>query len=66
MPVKLITLSEAAALVERRRGKRVHRTTIKSWGNSKRFKLYFVNGWKVDEEEFRIWASRTGRLKIGA
>jgi hypothetical protein len=65
MPNKLLTLSEAAALVERRRGKKVHRTTVKAWGLGRRFKLYNVNGWKVEEAEFRAWAARTGRLKAG-
>lgn len=59
----LLTLSEAAALLERRRGKRVHRTTIKAWGNQKRFKLHYANGWKVDQTEFTTWAARTGRLR---
>ncbi len=59
---KLITLSEAAALCERRSGKKVHRTTVKSWGLKHRFRLQNVNGWKVDRDEFVLWASRTGRL----
>lgn len=59
----LLTLSEAAALLERKRGKRVHKTTVKSWGNQGRFRLWYVNGWKVCETEFTAWAARTGRLK---
>lgn len=60
--VKLITLSEAAALCERRSGKKVHRTTVKSWGLKHRFRLQYANGWKIDRDEFVLWASRTGRL----
>lgn len=59
----LITLSEAAALCERRSGKKVHRTTVKSWGLKRRFRLFQANGWKVDQAEFIAWAARTGRLR---
>ncbi len=60
---KLITLSEAAALLERRRGKKVYRNTIKSWGEACHFGLVNSNGWKVIKAEFLAWASRAGRLK---
>jgi len=62
----LLTLSEAAALLERRRGKKVWRQTVKKWGDWGKFKLHFVNGFKVDETEFIAWAARTGRLKKDA
>lgn len=62
----LITLSEAAALCERKHGKRVHRTTVKGWGLRKRFRLIQSNGWKVDEAEFVAWAAKTGRLAKSA
>ena len=59
----LITLSEAAALLERRHGKKVHRKTIKGYGELRYFALYNVSGWKVDETEFTAWAARAGRLR---
>lgn len=62
-PVMFITLSEAAALCERKHGKKVHKTTVKSWGKMQRFQLHYINGWKVDETEFTAWAAKTGRLK---
>lgn len=59
----LLTLNEAAGRVERCRGKRVWKKTIKAWGEGGKFKLHWVNGWKVDEVEFLKWAARAGRLK---
>lgn len=61
--MSLLTLSEAAALLERRRGKQVYRQTVKAWGLQGRFKLHWANGWKVMEQEFITWAARSGRLK---
>ena len=59
----LLTLSEAARLLERKRGKKVHWSTLRRWGQSGRFRLHFVNGWKVCETEFTDWASRAGKLR---
>ncbi len=60
----LITLSEAAAMCERKSGRRVHRATVKGWGLRKRFRLIQCNGWKVDEAEFVAWAAKVGRLRL--
>ena len=62
----LLTLTEAADRLERKRGAKVYRTTIKAWGDQGKFKLLFVNGWKVDETEFLTWAARCGKLKKAA
>lgn len=59
----LLTLSEAARLLERKRGKKVHWSTLRRWGQAGRFCLYFANGWKVQETEFTDWAARAGKLR---
>lgn len=58
----LIPLSEAAAMLPRKRGKKVHIQTIRRWGNLGWFKVIAANGWKVRRSEFLAWAMRTGRL----
>lgn len=53
-PDDLISLSQAAAIIPRKRGnRRVHISTILRWGKSGRFALYQCNGWKVSETEIR-------------
>lgn len=59
----LLTMKEAAALLERRRGARVHESTVRRWGRAGWFKLLWVNGLKVNTQEFTEWAARAGRLK---
>ena len=59
----LLTLSEAARLLERKRGKKVHWSTLRRWGQAGRFRLHFCNGWKVDQVEFLNWASTAGKLR---
>lgn len=61
--MQLLTLSEAAALLERRRGKKVWKKTVKAWGEQGWFQLHWVNGWKVERDAFIQWAARAGRLR---
>ena len=60
---KLITPTEAAALLERpARGRKVHTSTILRWGKRGQYQLIWCNGWKVDRESFTAWARTTHRL----
>lgn len=61
--MQLLTLSEAAALLERRRGKKVWKKTVKTWGEQGWFQLHWANGYKVNRDEFIQWAARAGRLR---
>lgn len=59
----LLKLSEAAALIEPRRGTKVWAKTIHTWAKEGWFRLLNVNGYKVDRQEFITWAARAGKLK---
>lgn len=60
---KLLKLSEAAALIEPRRGTKVWAKTIHTWAKEGWFELHWCNGWKVEREAFLIWAARAGMLR---
>lgn len=57
-----ITLSEAAALLPRKRGKRVHYQSIIRWAGEHSYEIVQANGKKVRKSEFLAWAKRAGKL----
>ncbi len=59
----LLTVQEAAALLERKHGKGVHRSTILRWSRAGHFPVVYRNGWKVHQQPFLVWAERAGKLK---
>jgi endonuclease YncB( thermonuclease family) len=58
----LLTLAEAAALLPRKRGKRVHTQTVRRWASGDTYEVFHANGLKVRRSEFLAWAKRAGRL----
>jgi len=57
-----ITISEAAALLPRKRGKKVHYQSVIRWSGEDTFEVFQANGKKVRKTEFLAWARRAGKL----